>query len=372
MVDIAKQIGVIDYLKISTGGHDAKLLHALLDSDVKIINITYEYTSLSTEEEVSLLEKFYKKGYYQKGRADGTSWFALPSIGIFADAIWSMGSIVKDLQHIIKEWDISILDYREQYEEPDFIQVLNEFDAVTWMCLASLNVFPELKNAAGMCLGLAEFNLFNSLTQEKMPKIMAGQNATTCAEMSLKYPNCEIYYTPASARVSRFVPKKMAPKVKKLGWVGSSTHKKHGAFGDNKRESMFLEICEMAGKAAVFSESDYVYENMQDFYNGVDVLLCTSLLEGGPLGPFEAIACGVPVISTKVGLVAEMKTVPFFETKEEAWELIKWYDQEGWQSLWEAQYKEFVESFSYEATAYLWRRYFSAATKYGNNQIHKS
>lgn len=372
VVDIAKKIGVIDYLKIDTEGHDAKLLNTLLDSDVKIINITYEHVSLSPEEELPLLEKLYKKGYHQKRRADGNAYFALPSIGIFADAIWSMGSIVKDLQHTIKEWDIRVLDYRERYIESDFIQVLNEFDAVTWMCLACLNVFPELKNAAGMCNLPSELDHFTLLTQERMPKIMAGVSSEICAKMSLKYPDCEIYYTPASARASRFTPKKVATDVKKIGWVGSSTHKKHGAFGDNKRESMFLEICEMAGKEAVFSESNYVYENMQDFYNGVDVLLCTSSTEGGPLGPFEAIACGVPVISTKVGLVAEMKTVPFFETKEEAWELIKWYDQEGWQSLWEAQYKEFVESFSYEATAHLWRRYFSAATKYGNNQIHKS
>ena len=40
---------------------------------------------------------------------------------------------------------------------------------------------------------------------------------------------------------------------------------------------------------------------MREWYNGIDVLLCTSCSEGSPMPPYEAMACGVPVISTDVG-----------------------------------------------------------------------
>lgn len=44
------------------------------------------------------------------------------------------------------------------------------------------------------------------------------------------------------------------------------------------------------------------YSDMPEFYAGIDLLVCTSLEEGIPAPPFEALACGVPVvIPTAVG-----------------------------------------------------------------------
>lgn len=42
---------------------------------------------------------------------------------------------------------------------------------------------------------------------------------------------------------------------------------------------------------------------MAEWYRGLDVFVSTSCAEGTPNPPFEAAACGVPVISTSVGLV---------------------------------------------------------------------
>jgi glycosyltransferase involved in cell wall biosynthesis len=62
---------------------------------------------------------------------------------------------------------------------------------------------------------------------------------------------------------------------------------------------------------------------MQEFYDSIDLLVCTSSTEGGPLGVFEAVACGVPVISTSVGLVQEVDSIHKFETVDQACELIE-------------------------------------------------
>jgi hypothetical protein len=58
-------------------------------------------------------------------------------------------------------------------------------------------------------------------------------------------------------------------------------------------------------------ESAVPSETMRDWYNGLDVFLCTSACEGTPSPVFEAAACGVPVISTDVGMVKDWPEVAF-------------------------------------------------------------
>lgn len=48
------------------------------------------------------------------------------------------------------------------------------------------------------------------------------------------------------------------------------------------------------------------YFDMPRLYSSLDVYLCLSRIEGGPMPVFEAAACGVPVISTAVGRVPEL------------------------------------------------------------------
>jgi len=48
------------------------------------------------------------------------------------------------------------------------------------------------------------------------------------------------------------------------------------------------------------------YSTYPRFYNGIDALLITSANEGGPYPAMEALACGVPVVSTPVGWVPEL------------------------------------------------------------------
>lgn len=61
------------------------------------------------------------------------------------------------------------------------------------------------------------------------------------------------------------------------------------------------------------------------WYQSLDVFLCTSSGEGGPQGPFEAAACGAVVISTDVGQVSDWSAlrsggliVPTYRSADEA------------------------------------------------------
>lgn len=47
------------------------------------------------------------------------------------------------------------------------------------------------------------------------------------------------------------------------------------------------------------------YEEMPDYYSKIDVCLCASKVEGTPNPVLESMACGIPVITTDVGIVRE-------------------------------------------------------------------
>jgi glycosyltransferase involved in cell wall biosynthesis len=48
------------------------------------------------------------------------------------------------------------------------------------------------------------------------------------------------------------------------------------------------------------------YLNIVDFYNAIDLYLVSSRAEGGPKAITESMACGIPIVSTKVGMAPEV------------------------------------------------------------------
>lgn len=48
------------------------------------------------------------------------------------------------------------------------------------------------------------------------------------------------------------------------------------------------------------------YTDMAECYNALDLMLVTSREEGGPKAVLESMACGIPLVSTKVGQAAEL------------------------------------------------------------------
>ncbi|GGJ00948.1 glycosyltransferase family 4 protein [Paenibacillus hunanensis] len=101
----------------------------------------------------------------------------------------------------------------------------------------------------------------------------------------------------------------------KVGWVGNSK------WGQNLGEDFkgFHSILKPAidelqvatdGKVIGFyadkNERFISHEDMVKYYSEIDVLVCVSKIEGTPNPVLEAMACGVPVISTDVGIVNQV------------------------------------------------------------------
>lgn len=83
----------------------------------------------------------------------------------------------------------------------------------------------------------------------------------------------------------------------KVGWVGNRD-KPYKRFDLVEKicDSQFLEFC------PIFWKNVRPHNEMRDYYWDIDVLLCMSDHEGLPTTVLEAAACGVPIISTPVGV----------------------------------------------------------------------
>lgn len=66
-----------------------------------------------------------------------------------------------------------------------------------------------------------------------------------------------------------------------------------------------------SGKGWPVKTTMYQWKHLQRHYQGLDVFLCTSSIEGGPVTVLEALACGKPVVVPEhVGLIDELPVAP--------------------------------------------------------------
>lgn len=98
-----------------------------------------------------------------------------------------------------------------------------------------------------------------------------------------------------------------------VGWVGNSAWS--GQIEDFKGFNTIIkpalkelqkEGYAIKGLFADRQERMIPHEEMPEYYNELDVCLCASKIEGTPNPVLEAMACGVAVISTEVGVVSDV------------------------------------------------------------------
>jgi glycosyltransferase involved in cell wall biosynthesis len=98
-----------------------------------------------------------------------------------------------------------------------------------------------------------------------------------------------------------------------VGWVGNSAWAQDQAFDMKGVHSILIPAVEQLQAEGVELRLEMADRNvrhvphheMVDYYTSIDVLICTSAIEGTPNPVLEALACGVPIISTDVGIVPD-------------------------------------------------------------------
>lgn len=149
----------------------------------------------------------------------------------------------------------------------------------------------------------------------------AGVSKKTVSNFKETY-GINAMYTPCGVNLDKFtILSGMNHAIKNIGYIGSP-HAHH-----TKNHDMFKSICDSVGANAVYIYDKHFTE-YSNLYKGIDMLICTSFFEAGPLGVFEASACGVPVLSTPVGNVIELQNIKTFTSIEEAVQIINDFRQD--------------------------------------------
>lgn len=99
-----------------------------------------------------------------------------------------------------------------------------------------------------------------------------------------------------------------------VGWVGNSKwyyfegvdHKGLYSIIRPAVEELRAEGVPVTGEYADRNKGHIPVERMVDYYNSIDIYVCASDIEGTPNPVLESMACGVPVISTDVGIVPQL------------------------------------------------------------------
>lgn len=103
-------------------------------------------------------------------------------------------------------------------------------------------------------------------------------------------------------------------KKVKIGWVGNSQFTDSEGYSDLKGvrkiiipaiEELIEEGYPIEMKFADRKDGMIPHDKMPEYYNSIDVYICASKNEGTPNPVLESMACGVPVISTNVGIVRD-------------------------------------------------------------------
>ncbi len=110
-------------------------------------------------------------------------------------------------------------------------------------------------------------------------------------------------------RLERF--ENVNKRTVRFGWVGNSKWMTGDLKGINTIIKPAIEELQADGYDVELITSDRLnklipHEEMPNFYNQIDCYICASVSEGTPNPVLESMACGVPVISTDVGLIPEV------------------------------------------------------------------
>ena len=121
-----------------------------------------------------------------------------------------------------------------------------------------------------------------------------------------------VYYTPNGVDTEFFRPAMSssppAPtRALRVGWAGSLTN--HGTEHRGVHQYIAPAVAAIEGAELHLAAREQQWrdqEEMLDFYQALDVYVCASGSEGTPNPCLEAAACGLPVVTTRVGNMPEL------------------------------------------------------------------
>jgi glycosyltransferase involved in cell wall biosynthesis len=224
---------------------------------------------------------------------------------------WAVENRCKAIKKFLpKEYYCDILNLKEKKPFLDWNE--KEYDIIHFHCCFGIAYHKEFIEKHAEKIILTSSNE-RTLTDGKggNPKevleIVELIAASTSVSKSLteKYGNGKIKYIPNGIDEDLFCKHKKPV----IGYAGTDNEVKNLAALRQACEDLGLELktALKTGKVDNRVVATVPYEEMQDFYNSIDVYVHTSYSEGCNNTILEALAGNVPVLMTKVGLWQELE-----------------------------------------------------------------
>ncbi len=237
----------------------------------------------------------------------------------------ALGIISKNIKHF---WDyqrypasIDILITEELLKKPS---IASEYDVVFPMYYLDAIPLSKIVDKHKIFTGIHSHNLWdNDMTTPERDveppddlcaflNSLRGVNVVSKRLFKIFSPRLKnIQHTRCGVNTNVFYRKDTIGKDPfTVGWVGNTNPDyQRGAKGFHDIVKPLSEnMKDIQFKFADWGSNIISQEKMNDFYNSIHVLIVASVKEGQPMPPVEAAACGVPTISTNVGIIPELIT----------------------------------------------------------------
>lgn len=235
---------------------------------------------------------------------------------------WALDKNAKDLVKYNKsslKFDICYYndfekDWKKYYEEYDilFPMYLGSFFASIKSGIPTDKTITGIRSFKRWDAGKTHPPGYNSKPPRKIIRDLkkALLVNTHCKKLWYVFaPYIHIIHTKYTCDLEMFYPEQKRKENNKVvvGWTGSLTNhpNKRGFYEFIKPICEEIDGIELKVQA---KEDKFITDDneMRKYYNSLDLYICASRVEGTPRPVIEASACGVPVISTDVGIVPEL------------------------------------------------------------------
>lgn len=276
-----------------------------------------------------------------------------PRVAIVTDTLgWALGNIAIQLQrHLADEFVIELFTTYDAVHPASVLYATRGFDLVHFLWREPLHTLTEASAAAYVDDCFGGWSNFVSECVDPRPitatvfdhlflgdediqqrvrmfnEVLSGYTVSS-KKLYAIYSGINSYpspsgTTPDGVDLQMFRPANLerlstvGRRAIRIGWAGNSAFGHWTEGGISKDHKGFHSVLKPA--IATLRDDGHAIEEfyadkqirsiphhrMTEYYNSIDVLVCCSESEGTPNPVLEAMACGVPVISTNVGIVPE-------------------------------------------------------------------
>lgn len=221
---------------------------------------------------------------------------------------WCADQSMSGLANVLRnEYDITIKAERHLRRNPVTEGEFKEYDRVLLLIWKAFYMYEKHRK---LCYRHRDKLLVNVVNTRYpplsiLPHFLSCFRAVGCQSLEIlgdmKEYHRSLHYVPWLVDTDFYKPTKTERSpMFTVGWAGNEKNKlKNLELRDAIFEDLDDVILKKAGKG--LDIKFYDREDLSGFYSSCDVLIVTSKKEGGPVVGFEAMSCGVPVISTRVG-----------------------------------------------------------------------